>query len=450
MGRPAGGFVQLPKGLSISTASEKKRVLRRPTHNHHLRHRPFQIQPFMIAPVLPGETLKNLVMQARVVTDPIKNSLIGWWMEYYYFFVPIRALDDDIGTPTDRTRMENMLLDLNAPLADSTSPGVHYYHGGGNDAGFDFVGACVNRIVSEYFRDEGESVSGTHFDFGSGPPIAQIQGKSFLDSMYVDAEMPADITVDVDATPTPDNFSIAELDGLYQTWQILRQQHMTEMTFEDYQASFGVRTPKATSREAKPELIRFVREWSYPSNTVNPADILDGSDEVVTPAGTPSSAVSWSISERADKDRFFREPGFIIGVTIARPKLYLSNQRANASVMLQNTMTWLPAVLKESVESSLRHYAQGTGPLNETEFAASGYWVDVRDLFVHGDQFVNFALDATDAGLVALPVVEGNSASRYPATADVNALFVDGTNANLVRQDGVTNLSILGTQMDTT
>ena len=178
-----------------------------------------------------------------------------------------------------------------------------------------------------------------------------------------------------------------------------------------------------------------MREWSYPSNTINPEN------------GTPSSAVSWSIAERADKDRFFAEPGFIIGVSVARPKVYMGKQRESASHLLNDAFSWLPAVMREQAETSLKQVAQGTGPLGGLH-TANAYWVDIRDLFLYGDQYVNFALTETDAGLVALPSTS-NSLSRYASEADVDALFASDTR-ELVRSDGIINMTILGTQIDQT
>src|SRR3546814_10510072 len=102
----------------------------------------------------------------------------------------------------------------------------------------------------------------------------------------------------------------------YAQWEAMRSMQLTASTFEDWVKTFGVRVPKAEAEEShRPELLRYIREWSYPSNTINPAD------------GTPSSAVSWSVAERADKDRFFSEPGFLFGCAVARPKVYFSKQK---------------------------------------------------------------------------------------------------------------------------
>ena len=52
------------------------RKTRSPQHSFNLVNRPFGIYPFMIAPVLAGETLKSALMQSRVITDPIRDRHI--------------------------------------------------------------------------------------------------------------------------------------------------------------------------------------------------------------------------------------------------------------------------------------------------------------------------------------------------------------------------------------
>ena len=71
---------------------QQGRVLRRPQHPFQIRTRPWLLQPFFIAPVLPGETMENCLIQFRSVTDPIKSPLVGWWAEYYLFYVRHRDL----------------------------------------------------------------------------------------------------------------------------------------------------------------------------------------------------------------------------------------------------------------------------------------------------------------------------------------------------------------------
>lgn len=400
------------------------RINRRPQHSFHLAHVPFQIQPFLLAPVLPGETLRNLLMQARVVTDPIKNPLIGWWIEYYFFYVKHRDLDA-------RDDLTNMVLDptwtaAGAGLTDATAVDEHYFCGGG----VDWTKLCLKRVTEEYFRNEGEAWD--DYKVGTVLPAASINGNSWLDSVvaaasYDPTTSDPEITVGAD-----DKVSASEIEVAMRQWQLMRAKNLTNMSYEDYLATFGVRAPLREDPHV-PELVRYEREWSYPTNTVDPT------------TGSPTSAVSWSIATRADKDRYFAEPGFLFGVTVARPKVYFSRQTGSAAWLMDTAYSWLPAMLQGDPNASLVHVADATGPLGDNT-DANGYWADVRDLLMYGDQFCNFALTATDKGLIALPTV--GMQKRYPDKTMVDGLFVTAT-ADFVRQDGVVALTVAGSQRDT-
>lgn len=405
--------------VQVANTNSVKRQARNPVHTFNVKHKPFVLQPFMIAPVLPGETMTNLSMQARVVTDPIKNKLTGWHQEYWFFYVKLRDLEAQAAV------LESMILENDASIAsiEDAVADPNYYH----YSGLNYAKMCLQQVVDKYMRDEGEAFTPVSID---GMPTAQLMQKSWLDSVYDNAELPTD-TIDGDPA-----LPIDEFERKYNTWLKLRNEAMTEMSFEDYLGTFGVRT--GLQAKNKPELIRYIREWSYPSNTVDPA------------TGIPTSAVSWSISERADKDRFFAEPGFIFGVTCGRPKLYLSQQRESATHLLRNNLNWLPAVMRDSPETSLVEVAEGSGPLGGVNYSGTGsYWVDIRDLFVYGDQFSNVLSAGGTVNAVALPVAT-NSLSRYPTEMMVDSLFTDdGDPADVnqyIRQDGIVQLRILSHQ----
>ena len=185
----------------------------------------------------------------------------------------------------------------------------------------------------------------------------------------------------------------------------------------------------------RPELIRYQREWSYPSNTIDPL------------TGAPSSALSWSVAARADKDRFFREPGFIIGLTVARPKVYLDNQQSTLANELDRAIRWLPAIMNHDPYNSLAVFASGSaGPIAG---ATDGYVVYLKDYFLYGEQYINFAI-ADLTAKVDLPDLAITN-KRYPDATDADNLFV-GTSAatRLIDQDGVVMLDILSHMEDTT
>ena len=302
----------------VQEMTQMARKLRQPKHTFQLRHRPWQIQPFLIAPVLPGETLKNIVMQSRVVVDPIKNPLVGWWIEYYFFYVKHRDLPG-------RADYTDMMVNMDKSMAAYNSATVAEYYENAS-GGLGWVGPCLQRITEEFFREKGEAWNNANI--GNLPTAKVDQGENWMDSLTPDASV---ATRDLD-TETGDVLTAETFDRQYKVWEFMRQNSMTNMSYEDYLRTYGV---KIADRDEpyKPELLRVIREWQYPVNTVEPT------------TGVPSAAVSWAVRERIDKDRFFKEPGFIFAVSVARPKVYYTKQKGHASQMLVDAFSWLPALM---------------------------------------------------------------------------------------------------------
>lgn len=411
--------------MQFANVPRMGRVNRYPKHSFALRMKPFEITPFMLAPVLPGETLKNLVLQSRVVTDPIKSPLAGWWLEYYIFYVKLRDLDG-------RALYESMMIDTATDVSTLR-------HASGNiqnyvaDDDMNFTIQCVKRITEEFFRAEGE-VWNTNV-IQAGIPAAKLNYESWIDSVQDQTTMidPLELTVDTLSGPSTDAVKISEIQQALRQYEFLQQNQLSNMTFEDYLSSYGIRRAQA-EEEHRPELIRYVREWQYPSNTINAT------------TGAPSSAVSWSVAERADKARFFKEPGFVFGVTVARPKMYLKNQSGSAAGLLDNAYAWLPAIMADDPRTSLKLVTANNGPLQAT---TNPYLVDVRDLFLYGDQFVNYDMaTVTNVGNhAALPTADLVN-KVYPSAADVTSLFSGAV--EWVRSEGVVQLTVAGTQQDYT
>lgn len=395
-----------------------QRRMRRPQHSFFTRQKPWQIQPIMIAPVLPGETLKQLLVQSRAVTDPIRNGLIGWHLEYYFFYV--KHTDLEI-----REDMRELHLDIQKSLsAHYSATEVLTYHKGSR---INYTRMCLERVTECYFRDQDEAwnVSGGTID---SLPLAKVSQPGWWDSI-MDATVVPDTTLVNEAGAG--TLLSSELETAQRTWEFLRMQNLTNATFEDYLKTFGIRGSVVSDH--KPELIRYIKDWTYPTNTVDPL------------TGVPSSACSWAIGERADKDRFFTEPGFIFGVSVCRPKVYMDEQRGSAAHNLDTTLTWLPAIMKDDPASSLKLEDNATGAIEGT---TNDYFWDVRDLFLYGDQFINLPEGTASYNMVSLPTAA--FAHDYVSAADIDGIFVTATTAIYMRQDGIVSLQILGTQVDQT
>lgn len=419
--------------LAIVPSMPLKRKLRSPRHNWYLKHRPWQIQPFMIAPVLPGETLKNLTMQARVVTDPIQNALIGWWCEHYIFYVKLRDL-------YSRDLLTAMVLKPETDLSSlDGATDRNYYHINGADLAINWPYLCVTSIVDNYFRNENEVAGDYVLPAASTMYAASVSMENALDSAInattlegaanVDQNLVSVVAGQGDATA---NVWTSEIEKAMKEYEYARLMKTTDMTFEEWCAEFGVSMPK--EEMFKPELIRYSWDWSYPTNTIDPTN------------GTPRSAVSWSVQVRADKDRFFKEPGFLVGVTVVRPKVYFQNLDSHFTMLMRNAYGWLPPAIAAMEGASLVKVSASDPPLDANTAA---YYVDIKDLFLYGDQFTNVDL-STETGMnkVALPNAALTN-KRYPASTDADLLFVDTTAGNgKVKQDGVCELHILGRQTD--
>jgi len=409
-----------PRVAIAAPYAAAKRVVRSPRHPFQVETRPFALTPFFIAPVLPGETMTNLVLQNRVVTDPVAHPLIGFWLEHWFFYVKHRDLDG-------RDDFAGMMLDPAKDMsAYNSAASVPWFHAGG----INWLKLCVQRITEEYFRDEGENWD--VFKIGEYPQL-QIVGNNVLDSLtnggdYDADDKRVDLNIDGDAAFTAD-----EIEPALAQWNALREAGLMPMDYEDYLRTYGVasRQDEESPNLHRPELLRHSREWSYPTNTIDPTN------------GTPRSAVSWSVALSADKARFFKEPGFVIGLVAVRPKVYLNGQVGSFVGGMNNVLRWLPAVKHDRPELSYMSFAEATGPLPGLT-DDDGYLVDTRDLFVHGEQFSNIA---TPGYAVELPTATGGR--RYVPAGDLNDFFI-APEKNLVKMDGVTTLSVRSRQKDGT
>lgn len=411
----------------VTRAPVSGRVMRRPEHSWNVRSQPYQMQPVCLAPVIPGETLKSAVFQERVVTDPVKNRLIGWWHELYFYYVPFRAM-------AVREHLEDMVINpefdaVTAGITSNTAKAQHYFYGRNS---IDWVKLCLDAVTAFDFRKP--DYEGVHEI--DGLPVVSINKDTWANSLMT-GSLVEDWDVDVDLD-TDGTITASEVDLAMQQYELLKTNGLIEMSYEDYLKTFGIRGRAVQEKptEYTPELLRYVRNWQYPSNTIDPID------------GSAVSAVSWSIAERIDKDRFFREPGFIFGFTVTRPKIYLGNQEGVAASMLSDIRSWLPKILESDPTTSLKNFASGAGPLTagfDPGDGAEDYWVDVRDLFIHGDQFVR----GTQAYEIGLPASNGNLV--YPTDAVYDALFVEQTGtAQHVEADGLVSFIIAGNQRDFT
>lgn len=425
----ASPTIRSPRVRVAPAYETTKRVSRRPQHRFNLKVKPYQLQPFMIAPVLPGESLKSLLIQSQCWSDPLAAGVmknIGWWNEYYFFYVKHR----------DLTGFEQATDGLGKDLMDMIVTGESI--SGAQDAdgntntycppkGVDFVLDATKRIAEEYFRDEGEAWNVATID---GLPQVKIYGRGqsdWAEKLTLESDY-EDRTVDI-----PD--TVGELNDAYTEWAALRDAGMVDMDYEDWMRTYGAgaELPNIDRTEYHiPEDLFHHREFQMPTNTVEPT------------TGAPSTAVGWRVAARSPKMFFFKEPGWIIGLTVKRPKVYYRYQKGCVASMMQTRESWLPAVLNHHLDLGHLQIPEDAGPLADSVGAETHYWIDLRDLLNYGDQFVNWA--AADAvPFVDLPSTTGTR--RYVSAGDVMQFFTDTTNGRFL-EDGIVSLAISGRQQN--
>lgn len=395
--------------------SGQSRRIRSPSSPFHVRQEPFDIQPFAIMPVLAGETLKNLTFQIRAVTDPIKSPLIGWWYETYWFYI---KMTDMVGAQQIDTIWDPTEVFSGVNLVSADNLRMYTKHTAANGQA-KFIQLAYERIVQHWFRDDNAAAVSA----GAGVLRAQRVNKDTWNSMKLRSEVTTEepvLTVGVD-----DTFTASELEQLQRDWNLQRMAGLTQMSYIDYLASQGVNLPEdEDSIIDRPELLRYQREWQYPSNTVEPT------------TGVPSSAVSWAISGRADKDRFFKEPGFIMGVSVVRPKIYLKAQHGSLVGFMNSAERWMPRQMMDQLETGWFDLASTD---NVADNAATVV-VDLRDLLEYGEQFVSESPDGAYY-FNQMDMDDAQMLGRFPLAADIVALF-SAPASKYIRSDGVADWKI--------
>lgn len=406
----------------------QRRTSRRPQHRFNLQVLPYQIQPFLLAPVLPGETLTNLMLQTQVWSDPLKPAMknIGWWAQYNWFYVRHRDLPETV-----RNTLAAMMLDPDTDTstleAAVANPALYTYEGA-----IDWAQMCLEHVVSEYFRDEGED---WNVAMHGGLPLAQIYGRGTADGFERLTQAADYEDRRVDLIDAQGHLYANEVDTMMGHWAALRDAGLTEMDYQDFMKTYGstVREDENSPNLHRAEDIWSLREFTYPTNTVEPT------------TGVPAVAAGWRVQKSGGKRMFIDEPGFIFGTVNFRPKVYMANQAGSLAGLMGNVHTWLPAVLHSQQDLGHVHVAADEGPLPGNA-DAEGYWLDVRDLLLYGDQFVNY-VPAADPPFVALPTAAGNR--RYPAAeADITKWFAGA--GGKFTADGICSLSIESRQKAST
>lgn len=426
-----------PRVAVAPAYARTERTTRRPQNPFNVVQKPFQIQPVMMHPVLPGETLKSMLIQAQVWSDPLAATMknTGWWLEYNCFYVKHRDLTGfEVATDGIGKDLIDMFVSNESISAHQDADGNAWTYC--PPGGVDFLLNAMNRIVEEYFRDEGETAGTYAID---NVPICKIYGRGRSDAFdkltlataYTDRRQKLD--ADNDGTIYVGD----EMSRAFEEWATAHDAGLIDMTYEDWMKTYGGGAPNVDPDRVdyhRPEDLAYHRQFQYPTNSVEPS------------TGIPAVAVGWRVGVPLRKSFRFDEPGWIIVTQTVRPKVYLENQEGLVAAMMQNRDSWLPAVLNAETTAGHLLIDDDTGPLKATMGAGNvDYWLSIRDLLLYGEQFINYT--PSGPGFMELPLANGTR--RYAAATEIMEMFSDTTNGRF-RADGMISLGIQGRQREVT
>jgi hypothetical protein len=402
----------------IQESASAKRHSRRPNFPLAGTLKPYGLYPIFIHPVLPGETLQSATVKMRTISMPVKHPLSGAWKEDWLIYVKFTDLDPDLGQ-----MFISDTYDSSAFVAGSDDAKTFVKAGQ-----IDWVRLALEKIHRSYFVSESETPRTIH-----GVPQVKLNNASWYQNMVFEA---AD-----QAVPTTD------ASDLYQHlagWQMLQQMKLTELTYEDYLQQYGARPTH--NRETDPEILRFARSWTLPTNQISPE------------TGVPSSALAWSDEIKLDKAKRFNEPGFLIMLSTVRPKMFNGNLKHSMVGNMWGFSDWFPAYTLDDPTSSVKKLAKTDDVFAAamTDAGTETLLYDHMDLLMHGEQFVNdwdgpYDLPQHSAHSVKTGANVPDLRGEYCNLADVTALWSGATEPfQKLYYEGIASAVVSGHARDNT
>lgn len=394
--------------------------------------KPFGLYPLWATAVLPGETLNNCETKYRLISMPVKHPLAGAWFETWTVYVALTDISESLATM--------FISDTQSPTAfQATADQPRYFTRTGQ---VEYIKRAMDAVVFNYFRDEQEPGWNTRLIDG-----VHMAGRQNFDWAQNLMFQPATMNPALLPAAMPES-------GTYTPLEIMKLAGMSEITYEKYLMQYGVVKEETVKASRVPEILRYTREWTLPTNTIEPSN------------GRPSSAWAWSNTIKSEKPKRFDEPGFVITIGCVRPKMFDPTLRASMIGELWGFQDWFPVYNLEDPAAGIKTIDashQVLARVGGAQPAATDPLIyDHRDLLAHGEQFVNdwttqpYRLPQSNNRSLADGATYPNVRHKYPALADVNQLFTEsdqGTPAESrmrLYYEGIASAEITGHVVDMT
>lgn len=348
---------------------------------------PFGLYPLAAFPLNAGDTLENLSMSGRFISQPIKHPINGAWFEQWIAAVPLSLINSAFFT------------DL-APVTTGFTAAADQPRYFTKAGGLDLIKRAYDLVVAEYFTR-----------VGATPPVND--GVTMLPRMGVDW------TENLMLKPSALNVSLLPMQGVNTALtgiDLESERALIESSdYRDWVQQFGVKDP--ARNDIRPRILRYLRNWSLPQNVIDPA------------SGSPRSAFYWSPTLKLEKRMRAPEPTIVLVLGAWRPQMFSDYLPQSYLSRMAGIKEWLPPH-NEAAWSPI----QGNDPLFKAGFGVVGdnLIFDRSDIWSRGEQFIN-CLPADSPYPVpvststGVPGGQDQMRGKYPTAADINALFVTTT-----------------------
>lgn len=338
-----------------STATSGRRGERRPVFRAALELEPWEITPFCCFPLLPGETLHNVLIDGRFLLNGCVSPLFPWYLDLQMYAVKLSDLDIDF---------ELILKHRGDTGPSGLANSAAAPHLGEAVGGITISGLVYKRICDQFWKTDNvlpNSIVNT--DLFIAP--VKWRGSS---STHVEGENPDDF-LRPDEILT-DAMKIDLLDR--------------DPNWDDILRSYGV--VRSAVEAGVPERIMWESMAKFPVFVQS-----DAADTIVT-----RYQVLWSIREARLTARgqglFAKEPMAVMGMVTIRPEII----EGNKAFMMINDLTdrerwWVPPFnTMDAVQDILQEPGSGITAGHSWVDAAPGVTqMNMLDYWFMGESFTN-------------------------------------------------------------
>ncbi len=342
------------------TSTTGRRGERRPVFRSAIELQPWEITPFCCFPLLPGETLHNVLVDGRFVLNGCVSPLYPWYLDIQLYAMRLSDIDVDFE--------EILLRDAETPISGSTGTDVPLR--GMVLGGMDISGVAYDRLANHLWSTEDELKVGV---VNTDLFIAPVKWRT-SSSTFVEGESAG-------ATLEPDQIVSAKMKQ-----DLIDEENTWARVLESY----GVRIPRGEA--GVPERIMWESIAKHPVFVQS-----DSADVIVT-----RYQVLWTVREARltakGQGIYAKEPMVVMGLATIRPELLEGNKRFMVvNDLVDRDRWWVPPFnAMDAVQDILQEPGSSVSSGHGWSDAAGGVTQhNALDYWFMGESFTNMDHTAT-------------------------------------------------------